>query len=285
MKSHSCNESRPMNDGTNNPALSERAARVRGFTLLEVLTALAILGLVSSSVLLVVDRCVSSAADSALRMEAFELARENLEQVLIRDSVAETVDYGRSEKYPDVTWQTVIEAFPEPVEGQMWIRAVCSAEYTDSKGESRKVELVHWLAALTDQQASQIMDDEDMERLEAEQAIATAQDAADYAGVDAETIAQWVEDGLLTTEDGRFIKYNLDLFTKSQGKPSDEEKGKQVQSLEELAMALRTIQKGANQSGESQDSGIDPLTGASYEELEKMDVGEVIELLRQRKEQ
>jgi hypothetical protein len=236
-------------------------------------------------VLVVVDRCVSSAADSALRMEAFELARENLEQVLVRDTVEETVDYGRSEKYPDVTWQTVIEAFPEPVEGQMWIRAVCSAEYTDSKGESRKVELVHWLAALTDQQASQIMDDEDMERLEAEQAIATAQDAADYAGVDAETIAQWVEDGLLTTEDGRFIKYNLDLFTKSQGKPSDEEKGKQVQSLEELAMALRTIQKGANQSGESQDSGIDPLTGASYEELEKMDVGEVIELLRQRKEQ
>lgn len=274
-----------MNDGTNNPAITRRTARPGGFTLLEVLTALAILGLVSSSVLVVVDRCVSSAADSALRMEAFELARENMEQVLIRDFVEETVDYGRSEKYPDVTWQTVIEAFPEPVEGQMWIRAVCSAEYTDSKGESRKVELVHWLAALTDQQASQIMDDEDLERLEAEQAIATAQDAAEYAGVDAETIAQWVEDGLLTTEDGRFIKYNLDLFTKSQGKPSDEEKGKQVKSLEELALALRTIQKGANQSGESQDSGIDPLTGVPYEELEKMDVGEVIELLRQRKEQ
>jgi prepilin-type N-terminal cleavage/methylation domain-containing protein len=274
-----------MNDGTNNPAITQRAARPGGFTLLEVLTALAILGLVSSSVLVVVDRCVSSAADSSLRMEAFELARENMEQVLIRDSVEETVDYGRSEKYPDVTWQTVIEAFPEPVEGQMWIRAVCSAEYTDSKGESRKVELVHWLAALTDQQASQIMDDEDMERLEAEQAIPTADEAAKYAGVDAETIAQWVEDGLLMTGDGRFLKYNIDLFTKSQGKPSDEEKGKQIKSLEELAMALRTIQKGANQSGESQDSGIDPVTGVPYEELEKMDVGEVIELLRQQKEQ
>ncbi len=273
-----------MNDGTNNPAVSERAACVRGFTLLEVLTALAILGLVSSSVLLVVDRCVSSAADSALRMEAFELARENLEQVLVRDSVAETVDYGRSERYADVTWQTVVEAFPEPDEGQMWIRAVCSAEYTDSKGERRKVELVHWIAALTDQQASQIMDDEDMERLEAEQAIATAEEAAKYAGVDAETIAQWVENGLVTAEDGRFIKYNIDLFMKSQGNPSAEEKAKQVKSLEELVLALRTIQKGANQSGESQDSGIDPLTGVPYEELEKMDVGEVIELLRQQKE-
>lgn len=277
-----------MNDGMNNAAVSGQTGTRpvwAGFTLVEVLTALAILGLVSSSVLLVVDRCVSSAADSGLRMEAFELARENMEQVLIRSSVEETVDYGRSEKYPGVSWQTVIEAFPEPVNGQMWVRAVCSAEYTDSKGESQTVELVHWLAALTDQQTEQLMDGEDMERLEVEQMISTAEDAAEYAGVDAETLSQWVENGLLTAGDGRFIKYNIDVFTKSQGEPSAEEKAGQVKSIEELAMALRTIQKGANRTGgESQDSGIDPLTGASYEELEKMDVGEVIELLRQRKD-
>ncbi|MEN6578274.1 MAG: prepilin-type N-terminal cleavage/methylation domain-containing protein [Phycisphaerales bacterium] len=277
-----------MSDRMDNMAVIERAGtrpESAGFTLVEVVTALAILGLVSSSVLLVVDRCVSSAADSSLRMEAFELARENMEQALIRDSVEESVDYGRSEKYADVTWQTVIEAFPEPVNGQMWIRAVCSAEYKDSQDETQKVELVHWIAALTDQQASQIMDDEDLERLEADQAIPTAEQAAEYAGVDAQTLAQWVENGLLTAEDGRFIKYNIDLFTENQGNPSVEEKAKQVKSLEELAMALRTIQKGASQSGESQGSGIDPLTGVSYEELEKMDVGEVIELLRQKKQQ
>jgi len=275
-----------MSGGTHNSGILERTGwrpEQAGFTLLEVLTALAVLGLVSSSVLVVVSRCVSSATDSALRMEAFELARENMEAILVRDSVEESVDYGRSEKYPDVTWQTVIEAFPEPVNGEMWIRAVCSGEYLDSKGESQKVELVHWIAALTDQQVEQILDDEDLERLEVEQMIPTAEDAAEYAGIDADALALWVENGLVTTRDGQFIRYNIDLFTKSQGDPSAEEKARQVTSIEELAMALRTMQKGANQaSDESDGAGVDPLTGVPYEELEKMDIGEVVELLRQK---
>ncbi|MBP7051814.1 MAG: prepilin-type N-terminal cleavage/methylation domain-containing protein [Phycisphaerae bacterium] len=260
-------------------------ARVGGFTLLEVMTALAILGLVSSSVLLVIDRCVGSAADSALRREAFELARENLEAVLVRDSVEETIEYGTSEKYADVSWQTVIEAFPEPVSGQMWIRAICSAEYTDSKGQSQKVELTHWIAKLTEQQAGQLIDTEELERLEVEQVLPSAKDAADYAGVDADTIDQWVENGLVLTGDGRFVKYNLDVFVKSQGDPSDEEKAKQVISIEELAMAMRTMQRGLEDAdSESQGSGVDPLTGLSYEELQKMDIGEVVELLRQKQQ-
>jgi prepilin-type N-terminal cleavage/methylation domain-containing protein len=257
--------------------------RVGGFTLLEVLSALAILGLVSSSVLLVIDRCVGSAADSALRREAFELARENLEAVLVRDSVEETIEYGASEKYADVSWQTVIEAFPEPIGGQMWLRAVCSAEYTDSKGQSQKVELAHWIAKLTEQQAGQLIDAEELERLEVEQVLPSAKDAADYAGVDSDTIDQWVENGLVLTGDGRFIKYNLDVFVKGQGDPSNEEKAKQVLSIEELAMAMRTMQRGLDDAdSESQGSGADPLTGLSYEELQKMDIGEVVELLRQR---
>ncbi len=257
--------------------------RVGGFTLLEVLTALAILGLVSSSVLLVIDRCVGSAGDSALRMEAFELARENVEAVLIRDSVEETVEYGASEKYANVSWRTVIEAFPEPVSGQMWLRAVCTAEYTDSKGETRNVELAHWIAKLTDQQAEQLMDGEELERLEAEQVLSAAEDAADYAGVSVETLEQWVGNGLVTTEDGRFIKYNLDVFTKNRGDPSAEEKARQVLSIEELAMALRTMQSGLNETDDGSGSpGTDPLTGLSPEDLEKMDIGEVVELLRQR---
>ena len=83
----------------------------RGFTLLEVLAALAILALASSSVMIVIDRCVASASDSTLRMEAFELVRENLEKILILDAVEESADYGTSDKYPDISWQTVIEGF------------------------------------------------------------------------------------------------------------------------------------------------------------------------------
>ena len=52
------------------------------FTLFEVIIALAILALVSSSVLVVIDRCVASMADSTLQMQAFEVARELLVVVL-----------------------------------------------------------------------------------------------------------------------------------------------------------------------------------------------------------
>lgn len=270
-----------MDSRTNNTAaMAWPGSRAGGFTLLEVLTALAILALASSSVLLVIDRCVASAADSTLRMEAFQLARENLEKVLVCDSVEESVESGTSDKYSDMSWETVVEAFPEPVNGKMWVRAVSSAEYMDSKGETRKVELVHWITELSDQQAGQLMDEGDLAKLEVEQFLATAEEAAKYAGIDVDTLEQWVENGLLTTEDDGFIKYNLDLFVESKGNPTAEEKAKQVASIKELAMTLRTMQ---NDSGEGSDgSGKDPATGLPSEELKKMDGGQVMELLKKR---
>jgi len=198
-----------------------------GFTLLEVLTALAILAFVSSSVLVVVDRCVVAAADSTLRMEAFTLARENMEKILTSNSVSETVEYGVSDTNPNISWQTVIEAFSEPVEGNMWIRAVCSAEFKDAAGETQTVKLEHWLGELTQQQADQLSGQEDLEQLAVEQLIETPEEAAQYAGVSAETIEQWIEDGLLTADDGRFIKYNLDIYKRSQGNPSEQDKADQ----------------------------------------------------------
>ncbi len=229
--------------------------RESGFTLLEVLTSLAILGLVCSSTLLVINRCINSAADSALRMEAFQIARENLEQVLVRDSVEESVDYGISEVYPNISWQTVIEVFPEPVNGQMWVRAVSTAEYTDSKDQAQKIELIHWIAALTDQQAGAILNDEEMSQLEAEQVLATPEAAAKYARINAQTLQQWVENGLLTTEDGGYLKYNLDLFVESDGQPSDEDKARQVESIEELALTLRSEQNGLDLDADQGGSG------------------------------
>ena len=246
------------------PARASKAGCLRhgaGFTLLEVLAALAILGLAASSVLVVIDRCVSSASNSALRMEAFALVREHLEEILVRDSVAETVEYGTSERYPDVSWQTVIEGFPEPVSGQMWVRAVCSADYKDSTGETQKIELIHWIAQLSDQQAGQLVGQQDLEKLGVEQVIKTDQEAATYAKVDMDTITQWLETGLVKTDDDMFLRYNLDVFIQTQGNPTPEQKAQQVKSVRELAMKLRTEQK---------ESEPTEGTGLPKEQLEKM---------------
>jgi prepilin-type N-terminal cleavage/methylation domain-containing protein len=210
-----------------------------GFTLIEVLTALAILALTASSVLFVVNQNISSAADSVRRMEAFALARENMERVLTSPSATETVQFGTSEIYPDISWRTVVEAFSEPVEGTMWLRAVCAAEFADSKGETQKVELVHWLSPLTDQQAAQFLQGDEGGSLSAEQIIEGNEDAAKYANVDADTIGQWLDRGLVVTSDGSFLRYNLDIFIRSQGNPSEAARAQQVHSLEELASVLR----------------------------------------------
>lgn len=258
----------------------------RGFTLVEVMTALAVLAFVCSSVMLVVDRCVISVADSSLRMEAFQLARENMEKVLASDSVTETVEYGRSDLYPDVSWQTQIEAFSEPMTQKMWIRAVCSAEYTDAAGQKQTVKLEHWIAELTDQQASQLEGQpQNLEELAAEQLLKTVDEAAQYADVDAETIEKWMDEGLVTTEGGAFLKHNLDVFIRSDGKPTGSEKALQVKSIEELAKSLKLQEPG---EGETPDvlrdsDGKDRLTGVPQEQLDKMSVGDTMKLLKDKK--
>jgi prepilin-type N-terminal cleavage/methylation domain-containing protein len=241
-----------------------------GFTLLEVIAALAILGLTASSVLVVISRCVSSASNSALRMEAFTLARENLEKILVRDSVDETVEYGTSERYPDVSWQTVIEGFPEPVSGQMWVRAVCSAEYKDAAGETQKIELIHWITQLSDQQAGQLVGQQDLEQLEVEQVVQTDQEAAEYAKVDVDTIRKWLETGLVKTDDDTFLRCNLDVFIQARGDPTPEQKAQQVKSVRELAVKLRMEQKESEQTGG---------TGLSNEQLEKMSPDQIRDLV------
>lgn len=245
----------------------------RAFTLLEVITALAILALAASSVLVVINRCMLTAANSAFQMEAFQVARENLETLLTSDTLTEQVEYGTSDRYPNISWQTVVEAFSEPASGQMWLRAVCSADYTDPSGETQTVELVHWITSLTDQQADQLLDDEDLETLAAEQLLDTAEDAAAYAGVDAETIQNWIENGLLTTDDGAFIKHNLDIYVRSDGNPTEPEKDLQVDSIEALALSL--------QETEGQTEGeLDTLGGSSDVDSGKMNAEDVMELLR-----
>lgn len=249
--------------------LRERRRGIRrrsAFTLIEVLTALAILALTTSSVLFVVNQSVGSAADSARRVEALELARENMECILTSPSVTETVEFGTSETDPAISWRTVIEAFSEPAAGAMWLRAVCTADFMDSKGETQKVELVHWLTPLTDQQAAQFMQNDEGESLSAEQLIEGNDNAAKYAGVDVDTLQQWLNNGLVVMSDGSFLRYNLDIFVRAKGNPNEAARAQQVHSLEEWAAARKeaagaqgdTLQKTDQQEPAGESRGVRP---------------------------
>ena len=256
----------------------KRSTKKKAFSLVEVITALTILAIIASSVMVVINRCVASAADSAMRMHAFEVARENMEKLLASSSLQESVEYGDSDKYPGIGWQTVVETFYEPLTARMWIRGVCSAEYMDTTGQEQKVELIHWLTDLTKAQLLQIMM-RDQEELLAGQIIETIEEAAQYAGVDIETIEQWIENGLLTTEDGFFIKNNLDLFLRSNGNPSEEDKQQQIQSEDEL---MTKPGVGGPAGEQAWKDLVDPETGFTYGELEEMDFSEVLEIMKNR---
>lgn len=147
-----------------------RDTKEKAFTLAETVAALIILAFVSSSVLVVFNRYMASAVDSVMRMQAFEVARKNMEDLLTSDLVEESVEYGNSERYPDIQWETAVESFSEPLTEKMWIQAICSAEYTDSEGEVRTIELTHWLTDLTKAQMQQILarQEEEQERLDDE---------------------------------------------------------------------------------------------------------------------
>jgi type II secretory pathway pseudopilin PulG len=241
----------------------------KAFTLAEVLTALMILGLICSSVLVVINRCITSSTNSVLQMHAFEVARENMETLLSKDSVQESIEYGTSDKYPEIEWETVVETFYEPITSSMWLRGVCTAEYEDASKKKQTVELTHWLTGLTKEQLLQIMNQQGEELLAA-QLLETIEEAADYANVDTQTIEKWIDNGMKTTEDGFFIKSNLDIYIQTDGNPSPEDKNRQIASRAEL--------KGQN-SGQS-DGNIDPKTGLPYEELEKMDISQIWDILK-----
>jgi hypothetical protein len=252
----------------------------KAFTLAEVMTALVILGFICSGVLVVIGRCAASATDTALRMQAFEVARENMEKLLASESVEEGTDFGDSEKYPQIKWQTAIETFYEPVTSQMWVRAVCSAEYSDSTDKTQTVELTHWLTKVTDEQMQELMEQlqEDQEWL-AEQILATIDEAAQYAQVDVQTIQQWIDNGMLTAEDGSFFKYNLDIYKNANGEPDAEEQNMQISSVEQLL----ELAEEQSASDEQQQDKIDPVTGLPYKDVDKMNVGEIFNLLKERK--
>ena len=116
------------------------------FTLMEVIVAVTIIGVIAATVLTVMNRCLEAAIDNRTRMQAFELARENMEKLLALNSVSDQAEFGTSEKNPDIQWTSIVETFTEPASSEMWVQAVCSATYIDSKGAEQSIELTHWLS-------------------------------------------------------------------------------------------------------------------------------------------
>ncbi len=132
-----------------------------GFTVIEVVAALLIVALICSSVMLVVKHVMVALGESRLRMEAFEMARENMENLLTASSVGEMDDYGVSDTNPNIEWETVVETFSEPSGGKMWVRAICSATYPDANGQPQTVELTHWLTDVQESMMRQILKDQE----------------------------------------------------------------------------------------------------------------------------
>jgi len=256
----------------------------KGFSLPEVVVAVSILAFISASVLVVINRCIASAADSVLRMQTFEVARENMEKLLVSDSVTEMVEYGNSDKYPEIQWQTTVEMFYEPLTKRMWIGAVCSAEYTDTAGEVQTVELTHWLTDLTKEQLLRIIKERE-EALSAEQIIETEEEAADYAGVDVQTIQQWVENSMPRTEDGYYIKSELDLYKQTDGSPTIEDRSRQAKAdadlLEKTKGEPKEPSKPDSRDKQPQDLGEQKPFGLP-DGYENWSIDEIVKWLRDR---
>jgi hypothetical protein len=213
-------------------------------------------------------------------MQAFEVARENLETILAQESVTEIVENGNSKRYPEIEWETVVETFYEPINSQMWLRAVCTAFYYDTNGQQQSIQLEHWLTGLSKDQLLQILMDQgdNMEDLSS-LLIETIEDAAEYAGVDTETIEEWLKKGMKTTEDDFFVTTNLELFKRNNGSPSDEDiENLQIASEDDLARLKmqQTKQEMLNE--------IEPTTGMTFGEMEQMDIKEIWEVLKKSRE-
>lgn len=265
--------------------------------MIEVVAALMVLTFITASVLVVINRCMASAADSTLRLQAFEVARENMEKLLASDAVQQTVEYGNSDKYPDIKWETTVETFYEPITSRVWVRGICSAEFTDSAGEIQTIQLTHWLTDVTKQQLLELLKRQQQgQKLSDNQLIGTIEAAAEYAGVDVQTIEQWLNNGMLTTEEGSFIKNNIDIYKKSSGKPTPQAKSQQVQSVQDLKepttkpprpderkVSPAPSEQQTGPEGQTQPSEIEPTTGLPYEELNKMDFWELWQLLMEQK--
>lgn len=166
-------------------------SRHNAFTFIEVVAAVALLAIMLSSVLVLMNQFIGAVGDMRLRREAFELARSNMETLLSETKLPDIYEYGESETDPDIRWQTVVEPFYEPYKGRMWIRAVCSASFFNSKDEEENIELEHWITNLTAAQIRQILAQQQVE-----DAYLDLLQEGEYNDIQLATIAYLEQEGL-----------------------------------------------------------------------------------------
>lgn len=130
----------------------------RGFTLVEVMMSIAILGVILASAMLVANRSIESMIDVRTRGRAFEVARENMELVMAGDHVEQFAEFGQSEMYPQIEYELIVEPFYEPINNRMWMQAKSTALYKDREGESQNVTLTCWVTNLSKKQITQILE-------------------------------------------------------------------------------------------------------------------------------
>ncbi|MBN2139301.1 MAG: hypothetical protein JW720_15975 [Sedimentisphaerales bacterium] len=253
--------------------LSRTPGRFRGIGLAEAIASLVILGLFSSGLMVVINRCMDWSGDSIQRMRAFEVARDNMEKLLSLDSVEEMSESGDSKEYPGIEWQTDVEAFYEPVTSRMWVRAVCKTKYTDANGEEQTIELEHWLTNLTKEQLLALAkrEGEALDDLGG-QVFETLAEAAAYAGVDEDTIDKWIQNGLPVFPDGSIPKGPLDTFKEYDGNPPADKVAAMPQKPEDLPARTDQAQDSAAGQDISDDDWFDeiePMTGMTYGDIEK----------------
>jgi prepilin-type N-terminal cleavage/methylation domain-containing protein len=158
-----------------------RASRCgHGFTLIEIVTAILVLGFIVSGSLVVINNCLESTADLRMRMSAFSLARENMEKLMGASKVTEAVEYGDSNDIAGLSWETRIEPFYDPHTTRMWIRGVSSASWYNVMGELKTIEFTQWLTDLTFEDVQKILKRQQAQQgaLD-EQTLAEAQDLLD----------------------------------------------------------------------------------------------------------
>lgn len=138
----------------------------KAFSLAETAVAIVIMGMLGASAFIIINRSMASTAEIELKIQAFSEARDNMEKLLSKSSLSEMTEFGESERFDQITWQTNIESFYEPLTQNMWLKAVCSAEYIDTKGEPQNVELTNWITRLSKKDVIKIV--EQKQRLAAE---------------------------------------------------------------------------------------------------------------------
>lgn len=133
----------------------------RGFSLVELSAAVVILGFICTSVLVIINNSMEKGSDLVWRTKAFEIARENMERLLARDSLTNETDQGIDSTYPGITWETKVDSIMQG--DYMWVEAISTASYIDSAGEEQTVELSHWLTSLSKKMMVQIMEQQQKE--------------------------------------------------------------------------------------------------------------------------